>query len=112
MKIIKEIIDEKTYQLVTSKITESNFFEHVYACDLLSAVIKHGIDSPVLITQIASITTLGVASMLDLPAVILTEGKIFDQETIAKANEEEIALIYTNLTSTEVILDLHQRNLI
>ena len=109
---IKRILESNQYHLATELKTSSNFFEHVYSCDLLSAVIKHGKDDVILITQISSITTIGVAVMLDLPAVILTEGKLFDRKMIQKANEEEIALIHTNLASTEVIIDFKNRQLL
>lgn len=112
MHTIKDILESKQYKLVTQEGTKGNCFKHVYCCDLLSAVIKHGKDEPILITQINSITTIGVATMIDLPAVILTEGKTFDQETIDQANEHELAILYTTLTSAEVVIDFKNRNLL
>ncbi len=112
MHKISEICESDKYRLVTDIKSSDNSFKHVYCCDLLSAVIKHGSDSPILITQIQSVTTIGVATMLDLPAVILTEGKSFDQESIDQANENDLAIITTPLTSADVILDLNNRFLI
>lgn len=112
MHDIKEIIKDQRYHSVSNQASLEHRFRCVYACDLLSAVIKHGIDSPILVTQINAISTLGVAVMLNLPAIILTEGKKFKQEIIDKANEEHICLIETDLTSTDVIIDLKQKNLL
>lgn len=112
MHDIREIIKDPRYQSVSNEDSLQHRFRCVYACDLLSAVIKHGIDAPILITQINAIATLGVAVMMDLPAIIMTEGKKFNQEMIEKANEESICLIETNMTSTDVIIDLKQKNLL
>ncbi len=112
MHKITDICESNQYKAVTNDRTLGNFFQFVYSCDLLSAVIKHGKNTPILITQIQSVTTIGVATMLDLPAVILTEGKSFDQASIDQANENDIAVLYTPLTSAEVILDLKNRSLI
>ncbi len=112
MKQINQIISSNQYKLITIQETSKNVFETVYACDLLSAVIKHGSKSPLLITQIASVTTIGLCTMLDLPAVIITEGKMLDDFSIEKANEENLAVIYTHLTSAEVIIDLKDRNIL
>ncbi|MFA6800952.1 MAG: hypothetical protein WCR19_02445 [Acholeplasmataceae bacterium] len=112
MHKIKELIISDKYKVITNEHTLENTFNVVYCCDLLSAVIKHGSKNPILITQINSITTIGVATMLDLPAVILTEGKIFGMEMIEKANVEGLAIIYTELTSAETILDLKARGIL
>jgi hypothetical protein len=109
---LEDILLNDHYHLVNNYKTINKTYKEVYACDLLSAVIKHGKNNPILITQINSITTLGVATMLDLPAVILTEDKKFNIEVIKQADIEDIALIQTQLTSTEVMRDLIQRNLL
>ncbi|QWB96410.1 hypothetical protein KHQ89_02965 [Mycoplasmatota bacterium] len=109
---LKDILLNDHYHLVSHNKTIDKTYKEVYACDLLSAVIKHGKNNPILITQINSVTTIGVAVMLDLPAVILTENKKFNKETIKQADIEDIALIQTQLTSTEVMLDLIKRSLL
>jgi serine kinase of HPr protein (carbohydrate metabolism regulator) len=44
-----------------------------------------------------------VASLLELPAVIITEGARPDQDTLTRANQQGITLLSTPLGSFEVI---------
>ena len=75
-------------------------------------VIRHGKDEPILITQINADTTLGVSIMLNLPAIILSENRLFSKKLIDKANEEHIAVLTTKLTAAEVIIQLVRMNLL
>ena len=112
MPQINDILANEKFKLVTNLITSNHLFTHVYTTDLISMVIKHGKDDPVLITQINADATLGVAVMLGLPAIILTEDNTFSNALVKKANDEEIAIITTSLTAAEVIIELVRMNLL
>ena len=89
-----------------------NEFCDVYATDLISMVIKHGIDEPILMTQIDSDATLAVAMMLHLPAIIMTENHVLNNRLIEKANEENIAILTTALTTVDAIKRLVRMNIL
>ena len=108
MRIAKDILTQD-YICVTDDKTLMNPWENMYVTDLLSQAIKSAERNAILITLISHETTVGVAMMLDLPVIIITENKSVTTTMIAKCNEENICLIKTPLKSHEVVLDLYQR---
>ena len=59
-------------------------------------------------TVLNNITVLGVASLLDLSGVIFAQGANVNQAIIEKANDLEIPLISTKMTTAETVIKLHQ----
>jgi len=108
MKTAKELLT-KDYICLTNEVTLMNAWEHLYVTDLLSQAIKSAEKNSILITLISHETTVGVAMMLDLPVIIITENKYVTETMITKCNEENICLIKTSLKSYEVVLDLYRR---
>jgi hypothetical protein len=73
-----------------------------YASDLLSCVIAGAKSQSVWITLQGHIIVVAVASMLDLSAVILTEGVQPDEEVLDRANQQGVILLSTPLSTYEV----------
>ncbi len=107
----KEILNEN-YNLVTKLNTMENDFEGLYTTDLLSTAIKHVKDKEILVTIIATNTTISLAVMLDIEVIIIPAQIEIDEQLINRANQEDIAIIQTRLLTHEVIIDLHERGLI
>ncbi len=112
MPIINDLLKNDLFKCFTNTSTKSNHFTHVYTTDLISMVIKHAKNEPILITQICAEATLAVAIMLNLPAIILTEDHFFSEQLITRANDEQIAVITTSLTASDAIIVLHEMDLI
>lgn len=112
MHQINDILKNKAFRSLTSPKTHHRGFTTVYTTDLISMVIRHARSNPILITQIDKDATLGVAVMLDLPAIILTEGHQLSPALIKRANEENIAVLTTPYTAVEVVLALARMKLI
>ena len=74
-----------------------------YTSDLLSCVMAGAPNSSVWVTLQAHNNIIAVASLLDLAAVIITEGALPDQATIDKANDEGITLLQTDLSSFSTV---------
>jgi hypothetical protein len=74
-----------------------------YASDLLSCVMANGVRQGLWVTLQAHSNVVAVASLLDLPAVILTEGVQPEADTLAKANSEGVTLLGTPLATFEVV---------
>ena len=70
--------------------------ESVYAGDLLSWVMGHANEGECLITIMSNINVLAVASLLDLPCVILAESVQPDNEFLALAMEKNINVLKTD----------------
>lgn len=64
-----------------------------YASDLLSCVMARAQSGNVWVTLQAHANVVAVASLLDLAAVILTEGVVPDDEMAARARENRVVLL-------------------
>jgi hypothetical protein len=93
---LQEIIDH----LDLRPLTEPQDFSQVtpssgYTSDLLSCVMAGAKQHGLWITLQAHINIVAVAALLDLSAVIITEGAQPDQATLDKANQQGITLLST-----------------
>jgi predicted transcriptional regulator len=94
-------LQEIITQLNLVLLTEKKDFTQVtptagYAADLLSCVMAGAKQGGLWITLQAHINLVAVAALLELSAIIITEGAQPDQATIAKANETGITLLSTD----------------
>jgi predicted transcriptional regulator len=74
------------------------------ASDLMSDVLAYLSEMPLstelmLITGLSNLQTIRTATLLDIPVVCLTRGKVPQQNIIDLAGEHSIALMTTELTS-------------
>lgn len=79
-----------------------------YASDLLSCVMTGAQTDGIWVTLIANINIVAVASLLELPAIIITENAQPDAATIARANQEGIVLLSTPVGSYQIVGKLWQ----
>jgi hypothetical protein len=82
-------------------LTESKDFDDIvptsgYASDLLSCVMAGAKQGGLWITLQAHLNIVAVASLLDLSAIIITEGAEPDEDTLAKANDQNVTLLSTS----------------
>lgn len=101
---LQEIID----QLNLTVLTRSQDFSRVrpssgYTSDLLSCVMTGAQRQAIWITLQAHLNVVAVAALLDLSAVIITEGAKPEQETIDKADEEGVILLATDQPTFRVV---------
>ncbi len=73
-----------------------------YASDLLSCVMAGATKRSVWITLQAHGNIVAVATLLDLSAIIITEGAQPESATIDKANEENVILLSTRLNTYQL----------
>jgi hypothetical protein len=93
---LQEIIEK----LHLTLLTEPGSFQELvpeggYASDLLSCVMAGAKYKSIWVTLQAHLNIVAIAALLDLSAVIITEGAMPDEATIAKANEQSIILLST-----------------
>lgn len=79
-----------------------------YVSDLLSDVMTNAKAGEIWITLQVHINIIAVATLKNLPAIIITNNRRPDDETIRKANEEGVALFKTSLSTFEVAGRLYQ----
>ena len=80
----------------------------VFCCDLLSIAMGKAPADGVWVTAIANRNTLAVASLTDTACIVLAEGVSLDEGTLAKAEEEGIAVLSTDLPSFDIALEIYQ----
>jgi hypothetical protein len=100
---LQEIIDQLDLKLLTD---EKDFNQIAptsgYASDLLSCVMAGAKNKGLWVTLQAHGNIVAVAALLDLSAIIITEGAIPDLGTIEKARDEKVTLLSTTLSNFEV----------
>lgn len=89
-------------------LTESNSFSDIsvksgYCSDLLSCVMIGAEPQGIWITLMSHSNIVAVAALLDLSAIIITEGALPDQNTIDKANEKGVTILLSSDPNYEVI---------
>ena len=77
-----------------------------YASDLLSCVMSGAPHGIIWVTLQAHTNIVAVAALLELAAVIITEGAAPDENTIKKANDEGITLLSSPASTFSIIARL------
>jgi hypothetical protein len=97
---LQEIIEELDLKLLTQ---EKDFSRVVptsgYVADLLSCVMAGAAHRAVWVTLQAHANVVAIGALLELSAIIITEGAAPDLSAIAKANEEGVTLLLTDKPS-------------
>ena len=79
-----------------------------YVSDLLSDVIANGKAGDLWITLQVHRNIVGVASMKDLLGIIIVNGRQPEEETIEKAQEEDIPIMVSDLPAFQLVGELYQ----
>ena len=101
---LEQIINELNLKLLTENKDFSEISpSHGYVSDMLSCVMTGAKNKSLWVTLQAHNNIIAVACLLDLSAVIITEGAQPDEETVQKANEEGVTLLSTEKKSFSVV---------
>lgn len=79
-----------------------------YVSDLLSDVLAHADDGVLWVTLHIHQNIVAVASHKGLAGIVLIQGRQPEKDTIAKANDEKIPLLVTNLPAFELVGRLYK----
>jgi hypothetical protein len=101
-------LEQIIHHLNLTVLTQPHKFSDIiptggYTSDLLSCVMagaKHGC---IWITLQSHSNIVAVAALLEISAIIVTEGAMPDTMTINKANEEGVIILSTDIASFEVV---------
>jgi serine kinase of HPr protein (carbohydrate metabolism regulator) len=101
---LQDVID----QLNLTVLTQPGDFQEVlptsgYTSDLLSCVMAGAKKGAIWVTLQAHLNIVAVAALLEMSAIIITEGAQPEAATIDKANAEGITLLSTDKQSFEVV---------
>ena len=80
----------------------------IYCCDLLSIAMSKMTDKAAWVTVMSNLNTLAVASLSDVSVVILAESVAMDDAMLAKAEQQEIAVLWTELPVFDAALKIKE----
>jgi len=103
---LRHVIEKLDLEVATSVVTAERRVAGGYASDLLSCAMNHARKDFLWITLQSHINVVAVASLLGLAGVIITEGNRPDQDTIARAEDEGVALLLTRKTTFTIVSEL------
>lgn len=78
-----------------------------YASDLLSDVLANGKEGDLWVTLQVHQNIVAIASMKDLAGIILVNGREPEQETIEKAEAENVVVMVTEMPTFELVGKLY-----
>jgi len=92
---ITGLIDSLSLRVLSREPVTDKEITDAYVGDLLSDVMANSREGSVWITLQTHLNIVAVASMKNLPAVLIVNGRVPDQEIIDKADKEGIVLLGT-----------------
>jgi hypothetical protein len=102
---VEEIVAQLGFQVISAG-EMSREISGGYASDLLSCVMAKAQRGHVWVTLQAHANVVAVASLLDLAAVIISEGVVPDAETVERAQENKVTLLGSPQTTFTVVARL------
>lgn len=105
---VKDILLDDAFELINQSTNINEDINKLFASDLMSHVMGFAETGDCLLTVLNNINVLGVASLLDFTCVIFTHGVSVNQAMIQKANELDIPLLKTKLTTVDAIIQLQK----
>jgi predicted transcriptional regulator len=105
---LNELIKNLNLELKSTSTALDVEVTNAYAGDILSDVMSHAQEGSVWITLQTHRNTVSVAMLKSLAGIILIGGRSPDDETLKKANEENIPILSTNLTTFEIVGKLYE----
>lgn len=104
---IQDILDLKLCRELTTSATDRKISK-IFCCDLLSIAMSKAPADAVWVTVMGNKNTLAVATLTDIACIILAEGVSFEDADIAKASEEGITVLSTDMPVFDMALAVHE----
>ena len=105
---IREIADNSKLEILACPEGADKEVTGGYASDLLSDVIANSKAGNLWATMQTHRNIVAVATLKELAAIVLVNGRTPDPETLEKAQEEKVVLLGTRLPAFELVGRLYQ----
>lgn len=100
---LTELIEKLNLDVKSAKVDLEREVTGGYASDLLSDVLANSKEGNIWVTLQVHHNIVAVASMKDLAGVILVNGREPEQETIDKAEKENLVIMVTEMPTFELV---------
>ncbi|MBM3709383.1 MAG: serine kinase [Actinobacteria bacterium] len=104
---LKQIVKELGLEVVSKVFNLDTDIVDGYASDLLSDVIANAKKDSIWVTLQIHQNIIGVAVLKELAGIIIVNGRKPETETLKKAEQENIAVMVTELPAFEIIGKLY-----
>ena len=105
---VREIAGAAGFRIINEGQSFDSAAGGPFCCDLLSIAMSRMPEAAVWVTVMANVNTLAVASLTDAACVILAENARLDETCAAKAAEQGITVLATELPIFEAALRVYQ----
>ena len=105
---LEEIVEELSLAVRCATHNLDKQVSGGYASDLLSDVMANSKKDDIWITLQIHQNVVGVASLKELAGIIIVNGREPEEETLKKAEEEEIPIMLTGLPAFEIVGRLYK----
>ena len=104
---VNDIINSNIGKVIYTSNNLDRVIEKPFCCDLLSLAMSKASSTCAWVTVMGDVNTLAVASLAEVPLLILCEGVTFDELALDRAREVDICIIYTDLSIFEAALKVY-----
>ncbi|OHD68078.1 MAG: serine kinase [Spirochaetes bacterium RBG_16_49_21] len=105
---LQEIIKQCGFELKTQNENLNRDVTGGYSSDLLSDVMANAKDGNIWTTLQTHSNIVAVAVLKNLAGIILVNNRVPEEGTLAKANEENIPIMTTKLSTFEIVGKLYE----
>lgn len=106
--LVKDVGEKIGLKLLAGGTGVGKELTGVYMCDLLSWVMSHGKKGDAWITVQTHSNIIAVAALLELSCIIVPEEIEVPEDTLHKAEEEEIAVFQSSLSTYGLAKELYR----
>jgi hypothetical protein len=105
---LRDIVEKLGMEILTNQGYLDMEISGGYASDLLSDVMAHGAKGSLWVTLQTHQNIVAVATLKELAAIVLVNGRRPDADTLTKAEEEGVSILTTARSAFEVAGLLYQ----
>lgn len=100
---LKDLVAELDLEVKSGENQLTRQVTRGYASDLMSDVIAGAMEGDVWVTLQVHVNIIAVAAMKDIAAIILTQSRNPEQETLEKSVDENIPILISKLPAFELV---------
>ena len=105
---VKELIEKTGFSVIhVAESAEETEITKAYCCDLLSVAMSRVPEGAAWVTVMSNLNTLAVASLTEAACVVIAEGAAIDEPVRAKAKQQDITLLSTELPVFDAALKIY-----
>lgn len=106
---IKELTDSHLFETINIGDDTERAISGLFCCDLLSIAMSKAPADSVWVTVMGNINTLAVAALCDVGCIVLAEGVSLDDTAKAKAIQQHITVLRTEMPIFDAALKVHEK---